>query len=105
MEEAAEPKEIIWENMNLSKSQRVKKKLLGWGLSLLVIIVITVIFYFVIEQKTILFIHTLDNYHEDPAHNQAKLNGAVALVYITLFLVILFNKLGMSVLFHIFTHM
>ena len=57
------------------------------------------------EQKTILFVHVLDNYHEDPTHNQAKLNGAIALVYVTLFLVILFNKLGMSVLFHKFTHL
>lgn len=47
-------------------------------------------------------LHHLDE-HPGDATYQRELDGAIAVVYIMLFLIVLFNKLGMVVLFHIFT--
>ena len=76
----------------------------GWGLSLIVLAVVTVVFYFIMNAKTELVEETVHHYHDDPSKYEGDLAGAIALVYVMLFLVILFNKLGMVTLFHYFTH-
>ena len=60
LDEAAEPKEIIWENMNLPKPKRTRRKLIGWGLSLLVLVIVTVIFYFILRAKTELVVSAIE---------------------------------------------
>lgn len=50
--QAPEPKEIIWENTFISKRKSFILKLIGWGLSLLVLVIVTVAFYFIINEKT-----------------------------------------------------
>ena len=52
IQEAPEPKEIIWENMLYSSSKRFGRIMLGWGLSIAFIAVITLLFYFILKWKT-----------------------------------------------------
>ena len=105
MKEAPEPKEIIWENMNMKGKNKVFNYILGWFLSILLLAVVTVIFYFIMEQKALNLITAIEHieHHPDDAQYQEDLRGAIALVYIMLILIVLFNKLLMVVLFHIFT--
>ena len=78
---------------------------LGWLLSFLVLVIVTIVFYFIMEQKALNLIEAIYNItkHPDKAEYQSDLSGAIALVYIMLILIVLFNKLLMVVLFHKFT--
>ena len=80
-------------------------RLLGWGLSLLVLVIVTIAFFFILVAKAQNIIDTLYDLEKDPENEKYKsnYNGAIASVYIMLFVVVLFNKLLMVVLFHKFT--
>jgi hypothetical protein len=52
LEEAPEPKEIIWEFINYPSGKRFGRVILGWGLSVAFIAFVTVIFYFVLKWKS-----------------------------------------------------
>jgi UDP-N-acetylmuramyl pentapeptide phosphotransferase/UDP-N-acetylglucosamine-1-phosphate transferase len=93
--------------MNVERSKKVFYRFIGWFLSLLVLVVVTIIFYFVMESKALNLIDAIEGLdtHPDDEDYQRTLEGAVALVYIMLILIVLFNKLLMVVLFHKFTDM
>ena len=48
IKEAPEPKEILWKNVNVSKRRKIALRILGWGLSLALLVVATVVFYFIL---------------------------------------------------------
>ena len=91
--------------MNMKGKNKIFNYILGWFLSILLLAVVTVIFYFIMEQKALNLITAIEHieHHPDDAQYQEDLRGAIALVYIMLILIVLFNKLLMVVLFHIFT--
>lgn len=105
MKEAPEPREILWDNINVSNSNKILYKLVGWGLSILLLLLVTLIFYFIMEKKALALIEAIEGLHKHPHDKkyESKLNQAIALGYIMLILIVLFNKLIMSVLFHKFT--
>ena len=80
-------------------------RILGWGLSLLVLVIVTIAFYFMLEAKAQNIIDVLHDLDKDPHSEKYKsdFQGAIASVYLLLFVVVLFNKLLMVVLFHKFT--
>ena len=86
--------------MNIPKKERRFRKIAGWLLSILVLAIVFVIFFFIMVEKAKLLEKSL---YKDADITQAQIDGAIALVWIMLFLIILFNKLGMVILFHIFT--
>ena len=45
--EAPDPKQILWENVSMEGSAKMMKKFTGWMLSFLVLLVVTIIFYFI----------------------------------------------------------
>lgn len=74
-------------------------------MSLLLLVIVTIIFYFIMEAKALNLIEAIEHIEKSPNNTkyQEDYSGAVALVYIMLILIVLFNKLLMAVLFHIFT--
>lgn len=48
VDEAPNPEEIIWENFNLPKKKRIIRVILGWILSIIVLVAVFVVFYFVL---------------------------------------------------------
>ena len=86
--------------MNIPKKERRFRKIAGWLLSILVLAIVFVIFFFIMVEKAKLLEKSL---YKDENITKAQIDGAIALVWIMLFLIILFNKLGMVILFHIFT--
>lgn len=51
IDEAPEPKEIIWENINFPQEKRIIKLLIGWGLTALFIAAVTGVFYVILTAK------------------------------------------------------
>ena len=49
--EAPEPNEIIWEHININRSTRWIRQIIGWVLAVLLITVITVAIYFLLQLK------------------------------------------------------
>ena len=105
IKEAPEPKEILWNNINVSKKKKIALRLLGWGLSLLSLVIVTIIFYFILVEKAYNLIDKYEYYkaHKDDSTAKSEFNAAIFSVYAMLFVVIFFNKLLMVVLFHKFT--
>ena len=85
---APNPKEIIWNNIDVTNERRVSLKTLGWILSILVLTVVTVIYYF-------MRVSTVRDLMKNKDHSQVSVI-AIKLPYI---LVVLFNKLLMSAMF------
>ena len=52
LEEAPEPKEILWENINYPRKRRYARIFVGWLLSVLFVASVTVIFYFILVEKS-----------------------------------------------------
>lgn len=48
---APEPKEIIWENINYPNQKRVVRLVIGWALTVVLIVVVTGIFYGILYAK------------------------------------------------------
>lgn len=105
IKEAPEPKEILWKNVNVDKDKKFALYLTSWGLSTLLLLIITIIFYFVLEQKTLNLLRATEQLAINHSEYQDVYNGAVALVFIMLLFIIIFNKLIMSTLFYKFTEM
>lgn len=51
IEEAPQPKEIIWENINFPQEKRIVRLAIGWGLTALFIAAITGLFYVILIAK------------------------------------------------------
>ena len=77
--------------------------ILMWLISIVFLAALTTGFYFVLRAKSLLLIEALDNFSTDPERFASQRNGAIALVYIALFAVILFNKLVLSYILHYLT--
>jgi hypothetical protein len=54
MDEAPEPKEINWEHINYPEHKRVGRMIAGWILTTLFLGAITVVFFFLLSEKSIL---------------------------------------------------
>lgn len=65
IEEAPEPREIIYENLQYAHS-RTKNILVGWGLSLLFLAAITVVFYLLQLVKTNNLVEAIEEEEENP---------------------------------------
>jgi hypothetical protein len=71
--------------------------IVGWIATSLFLASITVIFFFLLSEKSLLIEHSL----EDTAHQSTSTyNFAIALVYLALLSVILFNKFVMGWVLH-----
>lgn len=51
IDEAPEPKEIIWENINFPQEKRVIRLVIGWVLTALFIAAVTGVFYAILTAK------------------------------------------------------
>jgi hypothetical protein len=51
IEKAPEPKEIMWENINYPNEKRVARLIIGWVLTAGLIVVVTGIFYGILNAK------------------------------------------------------
>lgn len=69
------------------------------------LVAVFIVFYFILVEKSKLLEHAgekLAEYPDDQTY-QTEYRGAVALVFVLMFLVVLFDKLVLSTLFHHFT--
>lgn len=57
--------------MNLKKKDRVIRKLAGWLLSLLVLVVVTIAFFFIMIEKSSILEEAFKHYHSDPVRYQS----------------------------------
>lgn len=106
IEEAPEPREIIYENLQYAHG-RVKNILLGWGLSLLFLVVITAVFYLLQLVKTNNLVEAIEEEEENPNSSEAKTRHVVATIiaWATLLGIVFFNKFVMGNVLHYFTHL
>ncbi len=51
IDEAPEPKEIIWENINFPQEKRIIRLVIGWVLTALFIAAVTAVFYAILTAK------------------------------------------------------
>lgn len=51
VDEAPEPKEIIWENINFPQEKRIIRLIIGWALTALFIAAVTGVFYGILTAK------------------------------------------------------
>lgn len=65
------------------------------------LVILTVAIYYILHAKTKLIISSLETAEGNPS----ALNGAIALVYITILLILFFNKFVMAFIFHKLTDM
>lgn len=106
IKEAPEPNEIIWEYVNYPMEKRLGRRVIGWLLTIAFLAVVTVAFYFLLLAKTNNLLTALKE--RDLGLEEASerhFTVAVALVYIALVLIVLFNKLLMGFVLHEFTHL
>ena len=71
--EAPNPEEIIWENFNLPKKKRIFRTILGWLFSLIVLVAVFIVFYFILIEKSTLLEHAAEKLAEHP--DDAKLQS------------------------------
>ena len=107
MKTAPEPKEILWKNMFKSNPRfHLLRLLFGWFWTLVILTIVTIIFFFVLRQKGQYMKDAYKNYSKnDSIEYSAALTGAIVVVYVMLFLVILFNKIVLVESLHKFVHM
>ena len=72
---------------------------------MLLLVIATIVFYFILVAKAENLLEAYEEYKKDKGDSQkySDYQGGIASVYILLFVVVLFNKLLMVVLFHKFT--
>lgn len=106
IEEAPEPREIIYENLQYARG-RIKNILLGWGLSLLFLLCITVVFYLLQLVKTNNLVEAIEEEEKNPDSSDAKTRKVVATIiaWATLLGIVFFNKFVMGNVLHYFTHL
>lgn len=109
-EEAPEPKEINWEHINYPDHHRLGRQVIGWLLTSLFLATITVIFFFVLSEKSKLIeesfaearrlseSHSSESTSDHSDHSQYQ--AAIFLVYLALICVIFFNKFVMGTVLH-----
>lgn len=101
MEQAPEPREIIWENIKY-ESTRKYSILLGWTLSILFLIVIWIVYFYLQELKS-KFIESSMHSNADPDKAYADEVKAIVVALLTFFGVIMFNKFVMGNVLSYFT--
>ncbi len=124
MEEAPEPKEINWEHINYPEHRRVGRMFAGWALTTLFLGSITVFFFFLLSEKSILIEESYQSSHSTAADSHTdshvassttdtdtittdthgSYSAAVAMVYLALVGVIFFNKFVMGFILHKITN-
>lgn len=72
---------------------------MGWGLTVIFLAITTVGFYFLLLLKTNNLLHAIED------HDNTKYTVAVFLVFLSLLLIVFFNKLVMGWALHHFAHM
>lgn len=82
LDEAPDPREIIWDNINYPKYKRLLRVILGWALSIVFVAIILVPFYFLVDYKA-------------SSHTLGMLIAALVIIQI-------FNKYVMKVFLHWF---
>ena len=112
-DEAPEPKEINWEHINYPDHHRLGRQIIGWLLTSLFLASITVVFFFVLSEKSKLIEQsfaesehrllaasttTTDTSTDSSDHSQYQ--AAIFLVYLALICVIFFNKFVMGLVLH-----
>jgi hypothetical protein len=103
--EAPEPTEIHWRNVNLPKKVRVFKIFISYLLSVFTLAAIFAVIFFILQQKSLHLEHSIEEFE----HNLnsvpllSEYRGAIALTYIAMFLIVIFNKIILSSVFHKFT--
>jgi hypothetical protein len=80
---------------------------IGWGLSLLFLAAITVVFYLLQLAKTNLLVSAIEEEEENPGSSTAGTHKTIATIiaWATLLGIVLFNKFVMGNVLHIFTHL
>lgn len=106
IEEAPEPREIIYENLQYS-NHSVKNILIGWGLSLLFLAAITGVFYVIQLIKTSNLDSAIEEEEENPNSSAAATHKTIATIiaWVTLLGIVFFNKFVMGNVLHYFTHL
>lgn len=102
--EAPEPREIIYENLPY-EHDKLKNLCIGWGLSLLFLAVITVVFYFIQLLKTNTLVEAIEQEEEDPSGAHGRKIFATIIAWVTLLGIVFFNKFVMGNVLHYFTHL
>lgn len=79
----------------------------GWTMSVAVLVAVFVVFYFILVEKSLLLERAAEKLAENPeeADLQTAYRGAVTLVFVLMFLVVLFDKIVLATLFHKFTEL
>lgn len=106
IEEAPEPREIIYENLQYS-SHIVKNICIGWGLSILFLLAITGVFYVIQLIKSSNLDSAIEEEEENPNSAAAVTHYTIATViaWVTLLGIVFFNKFVMGNVLHVFTHL
>lgn len=102
---APDPKEIIWENINLSRRRQALRGVLGWSLTAVACVVVTGAFYGVLYVKGSEVEKALAEVGSDPEEADALYRQTLAISIFSMVAVILFNKFIFSSLLHWFTHL
>lgn len=99
---APEPKEIIWQNVNVPQETKIFLYIGAWILSILVLAFVTVAVYFIYDYKATNLADAIAEYqlHPDEQRYKDRYGRAISIVYFALIFIILFNKLVMSTLYH-----
>lgn len=102
--EAPEPREIIYENLPY-QHDKGKNLLIGWGLSLIFLVIITIVFYFLQLIKTNNLVSAIEQEEENPEGASSKKLFATIIAWVTLLAIVFFNKFVMGRVLHSFTHL
>jgi hypothetical protein len=102
---APEPKEIMWENINYPNEKRVIRLVVGWVLTVALIVVVTGIFYGILEAKGNAVDQELQEIatHPDSPEVESLQQKSLAVTLLTMLLIIFFNKFCISYILHVFT--
>lgn len=73
----------------------------GWALASLFLASITVLFFFVLSEKSVLILESYSSSHSTtPTDSHGSYSAAVTMVYLALVAVIFFNKFVMGFVLH-----
>lgn len=90
--EAPQPREILWENINVPRARHVRRVIISWVGYLLLLGTVTLVFFYLMSLKTLQVQHSTEG-------EQSPVVGAF-MVYASLFLILLFNKFILSKISH-----
>ena len=104
MTQAPQPRQIIWSNLHYSFTNKLIRNVIGWTITFILLFIITIIFFFVLKEKSVLLQHAVENIAHDPDRFRVQYNGAIGLVYICLVFTIIFDKFILSFFLHKIVH-